>query len=289
MNLFTQALISGLMIGAVYTFLGIGLVLVYRTARILNLAHGETFAITGVAAALLVSKAGLPLPLSLVLAIVAALAFALSLHRFVLRPRAEWPSGTLILITLGAAFVVRGVLILAAGTDPVSFPALFSGMPLRIAGGVIPQQGIALVVLGFGVSAAVGVYLGATRSGKQLLAAAENPYAAELLGVNVERARLTAYGIGGLLSALAGVLLIPLIAVDFQSGLAMTLRGFIAAAISGMSPVGVIFGGLGLGLFESFVGAYLGALYQDPVMFCILIIVALWQSRKIRFGGSRRA
>jgi branched-chain amino acid transport system permease protein len=92
-----------------------------------------------------------------------------------------------------------------------------------------------------------------------------------------------------LLGALAGVLLIPLIAVDFQSGLAMTLRGFIAAAISGMSPVGVIFSGLGLGLFESFVGAYLGALYQDPVMFCILIGVALWQARNIRFGGSRRA
>ena len=289
MNLLTQAVISGLMIGAVYTFLGIGLVLVYRTARILNLAHGETFAITGVAAALLLGKAGLPLALALALAILISLGFALGLHRFVLRPRADWPAGTLILITLGAAFVVRGVLILLAGTDPVSFPALFTGMPLRFAGGVMPLQGVALVVLGFGVSAGVAVFLGATRAGKQLLAAAENPYAAELLGVNVERARLTAYGIGGLLGALAGVLLIPLIAVDFQSGLAMTMRGFIAAAISGMSPIGVIFGGLGLGLFESFVGAYLGALYQDPVMFCILIFVALWQSRKIRFGGSRRA
>jgi len=277
------------MIGAVYTFLGIGLVLVYRTARILNHAHGETFAITGVVAAMLVSQAGMPLLAAVALAMLAALAFALSLHRFVLRPRAEWPAGTLILITLGAAFVVRGLLILLAGTDPVSFPALFTGTPLRIAGGVIPQQGIALVVLGFGVSAAVAVFLTATRSGKQLLAAAENPYAAELLGVNVERAQLTAYGIGALLGALAGVLLIPLIAVDFQSGLAMTMRGFIAAAISGMSPIGVIFGGLGLGLFESFVGAYLGALYQDPVMFCILIFVALAQSRKIRFGGSRRA
>ena len=276
------------MIGAVYTFLGIGLVLVYRTARILNLAHGETFAITGVAAALLVI-ADMPLPLALALAVLAALAFAVTLHRFVLRPRADWPAGTLILITLGAAFVVRGLLILLAGTDPVSFPPLFTGMPLRIAGGVMPQQGVALVVLGFGISAAVALFLGATRAGKQLLAAAENPFAAELLGVNVERARLTAYGIGGLLGALAGVLLIPLIAVDFQSGLAMTLRGFIAAAISGMSPIGVIFGGLGLGLFESFVGAYLGALYQDPVMFCILIFVALWQSRNIRFGGSRRA
>ena len=288
MNLLTQAVISGLMIGAVYAFLGIGLVLVYRTARILNLAHGESFAITGVAAAVL-AKSGLPLGAALALAILIAVAFALSLHRFVLRPRAEWPPGTLILITLGAAFVVRGVLILVAGTDPVSFPVIFSGASLRIAGGVIPPQGIALVLLGFGGSAAVAIYLARTRSGKQLLAAAENPYAAELLGVNVERARLTAYGIGALLGALAGGLLIPLIAVDFQSGLAMTLRGFIAAAISGMSPVGVVFGGLGLGLFESWVGAYLGALYQDPVMFGLLIAVALWQARNIRFGGTRRA
>ena len=288
MNLLTQAVISGLMIGAVYAFLGIGLVLVYRTARILNLAHGESFAITGVDAAMLV-KAGVPLAAALALGVLIAMAFALSLHRFVLRPRAEWPAGTLILITLGAAFVVRGVLILVAGTDPVSFPVLFRGASLRIAGGVIPPQGIALVALGFGISAAVALYLAMTRSGKQLLAAAENPYAAELLGVNVERARLTAYGIGALLGAFAGVLLIPLIAVDFQSGLAMTLRGFIAAAISGMSPIGVVFSGLGLGLFESMVGAYLGALYQDPVMFGLLIAVALWQSRHIRFGGTRRA
>ena len=56
-----------------------------------------------------------------------------------------------------------------------------------------------------------------------------------------------------------------------------------------MSPVGVLFSGVGLGLFESMVGAYLGALYQDPVMFFLLILVALWHSRHIRVGGTRRA
>ena len=71
MNLLTQAVISGLMIGAVYAFLGIGLVLVYRTARILNLAHGESFAITGVAAAVL-AKSGLTLGVALALAILIA-------------------------------------------------------------------------------------------------------------------------------------------------------------------------------------------------------------------------
>ena len=288
MNLFTQAIISGLMTGALYTLLGIGLVLVYRTARVLNLAHGETFAIAGVVAALLTAQ-GVPLLGSLAVAAGVAVIFATALHRFVLRPRSEWPAGTLILITLGAAFVARGVMILLVGTDPVSFPALISAPPLRFAGGAMPVQGLALVLLGFGVSIAVAMFLAGTRAGKQMLATAENPYAAELLGVDVEKARLMAYAIGGLLGALAGVLLIPLIAVDFQSGLAMTMRGFIAAAIAGMSPVGVLASGLGLGLFESMIGAYLGALFQDPVMFCVLILVALWQSRKIRFGGGRRA
>lgn len=53
--------------------------------------------------------------------------------------------------------------------------------------------------------------------------------------------------------------------------------------------MGVIVSGLGLGLFESMIGAYLGALFQDPVMFCVLIFIALWQSRKIRYGGGKRA
>jgi branched-chain amino acid transport system permease protein len=288
MNLFTQAVISGLMAGALYALLGIGLVLMYRTSRILNLAHGESFAITGVIAAVLAGK-GLPLVPSLLIAICVALIFSMSLHRFILRPRSEWPPGVLILITLGAAFVARGVMILLIGTDPVSFPQILPSAPIRFAGGAVPPQGIALVVLGFGLAAAVGLFLNSTSAGKQMLATSENPFAAELLGINVERARLTAYGIAGLLGGIAGALLIPLIAVDFQSGLGMTMRGFIAAAIAGMSPVGVLVSALGLGLFESMVGAYLGALFQDPVMFGVLILVALWQSRNIRFGGGKRA
>ena len=130
MNLFTQAIISGLMAGALYALLGIGLVLMYRTSRILNLAHGESFAITGVVAAVLTAKGVALLP-ALAIAVCAALVFSMSLHRFVLRPRSEWPPGVLILITLGAAFVARGVMILLIGTDPVSFPQILPSTPIR--------------------------------------------------------------------------------------------------------------------------------------------------------------
>jgi len=288
MNPYTQAVISGLMTGATYTLLGMGLVLVFRTSRILNLAHGETFVVAAVTVVLL-TGAKVPLWASLATAVLTTILFYTGLHRFVLRQRSHWPQGTLILITLGAAFLMRGLMILLIGTDPASFAPLFAGPPIRFAGGAMPPQGIALVLIGFGVSIAVGFFLARTRRGKELLATAENPQAAELLGVNVENARLLAYGISGALGAISAILLVPLISIDFQSGLAMTMRGFIAAAISGMSPMRTVASGFALGIFESMVGAVLGALFQDPVIFCVLILVAVWQSRKIRFGGGQRA
>jgi branched-chain amino acid transport system permease protein len=213
----------------------------------------------------------------------------LVLYYFVLRPRAHWPMPALVVATLALAFVVRGFGIAAIGPDPVSFAPLFRGAPLAVLGGILPMQGLALIVVSFVASLAVALLLWFTLLGKQLLATAENPIASQLLGINIERARLLAFGLSGALSGLAALLLVPLISVDYQSGLPMTMRGFIAAAVAGMSPVLSILSGFILGLFEAGVASYFGALYQDPVMFAVLILVALWQSRAIRFGGARRA
>lgn len=288
MNLFTQTVISGFVSGATYAMLGIGLVLVVRTARILNLAHGESFIVAAAVTATL-TDVGLPVWIAIVPGLAAAVLFATALYYFVLRQRTHWPQGNLILVTLAVACAMRGLMVLLIGPDAVSFPSFFEGPPLRIAGGVVARQGLALVLAGFGVSIAVGLFLSYTRLGKQLLATAENSQAAELLGVDVGRARLLAYGLSGALAGIAAMFLVPLISIDYQSGLSMTLRGFIAAAIAGMSPVGTIASGLVLGMFESMVGSYCGALFQDPVIFVCLIIVAVWQSRHVRFGGVRRA
>jgi branched-chain amino acid transport system permease protein len=110
-----------------------------------------------------------------------------------------------------------------------------------------------------------------------------------LLGVNVDATRMISFLVAGVLGGLSAILLVPLISVDYQAGLGMTLRGFIAASLAGMSPLGAIFGGLGLGLAEALVTTYFGALAQDPIIFIVLIAVALWQSRKVKFGGSLRA
>ncbi|HZT51154.1 MAG TPA: branched-chain amino acid ABC transporter permease [Stellaceae bacterium] len=288
MNPLSQAVISGVMMGSVYALLATGLVIVYHTSQIMNIAHGEAYAVAGIVAALAAGHS-LPVWLALLAGIAAAVAFALSLEWGILRPRRAWSVNGLILVTLAVAFFMRGVLNVSVGADPVSFPGLVSGRALRVAGGALPRQGLLLVVVGLAAALAIPLFLSATRLGRQLRAAAENPDAAELMGVDVDRARTIAFAVAGAYGALGALLLVPLISVDFQSGLGMTMRGFIAAALGGMSPLPVILCGLGLGLAEALVNTYVGALAQDPIVFLALIAVALWQSRRVRFGGSLRA
>lgn len=276
------------MAGAVYALLALGLSLVYRTTRVVNLAHGESYVLGGLSMAML-SAAGMPLWLSVAAGIAIAMAFGYVVERVLLRPRAAWPMHSLILVTLGIAFFTRGVMLLLAGIDPLSFPRLLAGPPLRFAGGAIPLQGIALVAASVLATVAVSLFLTRTRLGRQLRASAEHPDAAQLMGVNVYGARSLAAILAAALGALSAALLVPLAAVDFQAGLGMTLRGFIAAALAGMSPIGSLVAGLALGFGEALVTSYLGALAQDPIIFLVLIAIAVWRSRGIRFGGGARA
>jgi branched-subunit amino acid ABC-type transport system permease component len=288
MNPLSQAVVSGLMMGSVYALLATGLVIVYHTSQIMNIAHGEAYAVAGIVAAL-VAAHGMPLWLALAAGIAAAVLFALALEWLLLRPRRSWSANGLILVTLAVAFFMRGVLNVSVGADPVSFPGLVTGRALRIAGGVLPRQGLVLITVGLAAAFTIPLFLSATRLGRQLRAAAENPDAAELMGVNVDRVRTIAFAVAGAYGALGALLLVPLTSVDFQAGLGMTMRGFIAAALGGMSPLPTIVCGLCLGLGEALVNTYIGALAQDPIVFLALIAVALWQSRRIRFGGSLRA
>jgi branched-subunit amino acid ABC-type transport system permease component len=276
------------MSGALYALLAVGLIIAWQTTRVVNLAHGESYAVGGLAAAGL-AQAGLPAWASLPGAVVAAMVFGWATERFLLRPRKDWPSASLILVTLATAFLSRGVLYLAAGVDPLSFPRLLAGRPIRMLGAAWPRQGLALIAVGLVASVAVTLFLQATEAGRRLRATAENPDAAQLLGIDTDQTRATAFIIAGGLGGLGAVLLVPLVSVDYQAGLGMTLRGFIAAALAGMSAPRAVVAGLALGLAESLVTWRFGALAQDPIVFLALIFVALWQSRHIRFGGSARA
>jgi branched-chain amino acid transport system permease protein len=232
---------------------------------------------------------GTPLLFAVPAGIFASMLFGYAVERVFLRPRSTWPVDSLILLTLAIAFFSRGVLLLIAGPDPQSFARLIAGPPFRLAGGAMPLQGALLLFVSVAAAIGTSLFLSRTRLGRQLRASAEHPDAAQLMGVNIFAARAIAAILAAGFAGLAAVLLVPLFALDFQAGLGMTLRGFIAAGLAGMSPLGAMATGLLLGVFEGFVTSSIGALAQDPIVFLLLIGIALWRSRSIRFGGGARA
>lgn len=290
MGVASQAIIGGLATGSVYALLAIGLVVTYKTSRVINLAHGESLILAGFIVYTGTALADLPLWLAVVLGLAGGAAFNGLVHWALLRPRSSWSVARLILVTLGVTFVVQGALRVIFGTETRSIPPLIRGEALSIAGGSMSPQIALLIGVGLGTCLLVAVLLSRTPFGKRLEASAEDQDAARTLGIDVTRVRFTAFVLAGLLGAVAAVLLVPVTAIDFQGGLQYTLRGFIAAAIGGVqSATTALVAGVGVGLFESLLGAYLGTLYRTPVVFGLLILVALYQSRHIQFGGVARA
>ncbi|OHV32787.1 MULTISPECIES: branched-chain amino acid ABC transporter permease [Pseudofrankia] len=290
MTLALQTLFSSLANGSLFVLMGAGIVLCYRSSRVVNLAHGESFAVAGLVIAKLVA-AGLALALAGVIGLAAAVALALFLERVILRPRLDWQPGRLIIVALGFAVLVEGVLNVAFGADARNFPAMLTGSPIRMQGAAISRQAVLAVGVAVVVPLALAAFFRWTTTGKAMTASAESPRATELLGVNTARLRQLSFGLAGAIGALSALLIVPATGISYNSGLAVTLNGFVAAAFANMTSVTrVLWGGLALGLVQGIVGAYWNPLYQVPVVLGgVLLAGVVLLSRGVRFGGVSRA
>ena len=119
MNPLSQAIVSGTISGTVYVLLATGLIIAFQTTRIVNLAHGETYSIAGLVTAA-TAHAGLPVMAAIAVGLTSAVVYSIAIERILLRPRAHWPVSSLILVSLAAAFLSRGVLQVVVGPDAVS-------------------------------------------------------------------------------------------------------------------------------------------------------------------------
>ena len=128
--------------------------------------------------------------------------------------------------------------------------------------------GTALLVL------TVHLFFNRTLVGKAILACSCNKTAAQLVGINVGRMLLVAYGLSALLGAMAGVLVAPITYTSYDAGIMLGLKGFAAAVLGGMgNPMGAVAGGLLLGLVESLAAGLISSGYKDAIAFVILLLV----------------
>ncbi|HHH39201.1 MAG TPA: branched-chain amino acid ABC transporter permease, partial [Sedimenticola sp.] len=274
-----QFLLTGVTVGATYALVALGFAIIYNASDVVNFAQGEFVMIGAMSAvALTAGDDGLPLPLAVVAAVLITVCVGILLQRFAIAPARGASVVTTIIITIGASIFLRGVALLVWGKDIFALPAFSGEAPLHIGQAtLLPQNlwvmgGTAVMVL------AVHWFFGHTAVGKAVLACSCNRTAAHLVGINVGRMMLIAYGLSAFLGAMAGVLVAPITFTSYDAGVMLGLKGFSAAILGGMgNPMGAVAGGLLLGLIESLAAGFISSGYKDAIGFVILLLVLFFR------------
>jgi branched-chain amino acid transport system permease protein len=269
-----QLVFSGLAHGAVYGLVALGFVAIFSVREIVNLAQGEYSALAGLSAISAVA-AGVPLLAAVVLVVPFVVLVAIALERLCIAPVRRMTPLISIILTLGISTALKALMLLIWGPAAKGLPA-FPGRDLALAGVSIRSQELWILGIAAVVGAGVVWAYEHTLLGKALRACAEQPVAARLVGISPRIATMIAFGIAGFVGAVAGVIGSPIYFSSWEYGLALGLKGFVAATLGGLLSLRVaMFGGLLLGVLENLVAGYIDTGFRDAVAFFVLLLVLL--------------
>jgi branched-chain amino acid transport system permease protein len=278
-------LVIGLFQGAVYGLLAVGLVLVYKGARIFNFAQGEFGTVAAFVTFALFQQAGLPYGVAVAGGLAAAVVLGLLVERLVIRPLFDAPRITVLVATVGVALLIVAVTVLVAKPEPRVLAPAIPGDPITFAGvALIPQQFLILAVLA-GLAAVLALFFSRTHLGLAILATSQDVLATRIVGISVTRISRLIWAMAALLGGVAGILQAPL--TIFTPGFMTTttlVPAFTAAVLGGMTSLpGAFVGGLLVGAAQNVGIFYLqragipGA--SELTVFSLLLVVLLVRPR----------
>jgi branched-chain amino acid transport system permease protein len=283
---FLQFTFSGMTIGAIYALIALGFTLIYNTSNIINFAQGEFVMLGGMVTAF-AAEAGVPLPLAALIAVITTVAFGLLLHYLTVEPAHEASAIALIIITIGASILMRGLTGVVLDKNFHSLPPLIGETPLMVGGAVVLPQSIVVLVGAGLIVAALWIFLNRSLLGKAMRATAANRLAAHLVGINTSAAVALSFAVSAAIGAVGGVLATPITLTSYGVGTLLALKAFAAAMLGGMGhPIGAVAGGLLLGLLEAFGAGYLSSQYKDAIAFMVIVAVLLAKPNGL-FGKAR--
>jgi branched-chain amino acid transport system permease protein len=270
------AVLNGLLTGAVYALVALGLTLIYGVLHIINFAHGALLTAALFAAFFAHQLLGLDPYLAAVALTPLFFALGYALQRFVIGPAAHGEDRNILLVTLGIAVVIENALLYAfrADTRTLNLAYAFEVLDLGVALVAVPRALAFLSVLV--VALLLWLVLSFTDTGKAIRAVAKEKLGAELSGIDVAHIYAVTFGLGTACLAVAACLLIPTYYVNPHVGNAFVLIAFTIVVLGGMgSVVGALVGGLLIGVVESLCGLYLGESLGQIGIFAIFILVLL--------------
>src|SRR5580700_8802537 len=273
-----SAVLNGLLTGAVYALVALGLTLIYGVLHIINFAHGALLTAAMFAAFFAHRMLGLDHYIATVLLTPLFFLLGYALQRFVIGPAAHGEDRNILLITLGLAVVIENTLLYAfrADTRTINLPYAFDVVEIGPAFLAVPRI-ISFIVV-FAVALSLWLMIRWTDTGKAIRAVAKEKLGAELAGIEVAHIYAVTFGIGTACVAIAACLLIPSYYVNPHAGNAFVLIAFTIVVLGGMGSVaGALIAGLFVGVVESLSGYYLGESLGQISIFLMFILVLLFR------------
>jgi branched-chain amino acid transport system permease protein len=278
LSILFPAIVNGVLTGALYALIALGLTLVYGVLHIINFAHGALLTAALFAAFFMQKTLGVDPYLAVFVLTPTFFALGYGLQRFVIGPASHGNDGNILLVTLGLAIIVENALLYAfrGDTRTIDVPYGFA---------VVPVAGMFLSVprlVGFGAAVVVALLLWLlltlTDTGKAIRAVAKEKLGAQLCGVDVAHIYAVTFGLGTACVAIAACLLIPTYYVNPHVGNAFVLIAFTTVVLGGMGSIpGAVLGGLFVGVVESLCGLYLGESLGQIGIFLMFILVLLFR------------
>ncbi|OGW37439.1 MAG: ABC transporter permease [Nitrospirae bacterium GWC2_56_14] len=285
--MFTQQLINGLALGAVYALIALGYTMVYGILQLINFAHGEVYmlgAYLGIIVLGVLTYWGLTaysLVLSLLVTVIVSMAFCAAygavIERVAYRPLRNAATLTPLISAVGMSIVLQNFVMLAQGKEYKNMPPKLPTEGFNLLGANVSPVQIFILTASILMMVALQLFVAKTRLGKAMRATSQDRVMAGLVGININQVISTTFMIGSSLAAVAGVMVTLYYGVvHFSMGYSAGLKAFTAAVLGGIGSIpGAMLGGFMLGLIENFGASYLSSAYKDAFAFLVLIITLI--------------
>jgi branched-chain amino acid transport system permease protein len=286
---FFQSLANGILIAGLYAAVTLGLTLVLGVMGIVNFAHGELVMLGAYNTFWLFALLGIDPLLSLAMSGLLLFFIGIGIYRFTIRPILKDPPLNQLLLTLGISIFFQNLAMILWKTDSRSVITSYSGMSLHLGVVHIGFTRLVTFLIAVGLTILLVLFLHKTRPGRAMRAVSENNTASWLVGINVQRTYLLAFGVASALAGASGALVSTVMYTFPMVGFKLSLKAFCILVLGGLGNIpGALFGSLILGLTESLVGTYVpeGSGWAEGISFILLIIILLIKPTGL--AGTRR-
>jgi len=272
----SQVIVNGILTGGLYALIAVGLTLIFGVMRVINFIHGETLMLGSYLTYFLFTLLGIDPFISLPLAIFALFVLGVAIQRFFINPVLDTPHLNQILLTFGLVLIIQNLALILWSGNYISMTTRYSAISLTFGPLSVGLTRFLGLVIAISLTILLTVVLKRTEWGKSVRAVTQDREAAMLMGIDVNRVNMVAFGVGSAMGGAAGVVTSMIMYVFPLVGMIFVLKAFAIVVLGGFGSIGgAVLGSLILGLTESLVTNYVpnGSGWAEGVSFIVMILI----------------